>query len=161
MPLAETLLPVAAPVAETLSVEIPASTQNQAALVVEDIRLVCAVLRECGFTCDRLTHLELLSAPGDLYLQKLVQANYSLVWFTVPDMGLLKRTTVAQRHLAHATRLIGWLKKASQLGMHLYISGPPSKSFWDNPILRETVSSLNMNVHNLRLLCTRREIRQV
>ena len=143
---------VVAPVAATLSTEaLPGSAETYSALVVEDIRLVCAVLRECGFTCDRLTHLELLSAAGDFYLQRLVQANYSLLWLTVPDIGLLKRTTVGQRHLAHASRLIGWLKKASHLGMRLYISGPPSKAFWDNPILRETVSSLAMHMHNLRV----------
>ena len=46
--------------------------KKKSALVIEDIRMACAILRLYGYQCDRLSHNELMMSVGSIHTGNLI-----------------------------------------------------------------------------------------
>jgi hypothetical protein len=69
------------------------------ALIVEDAREVEPELRQRGYQCDRITHVDLLSSAGTEYFAKLAKGDYAVLWITTPnDWHLKSSVTKISRH---------------------------------------------------------------
>ena len=64
-----------------------ASSARSNALVVEDTRMACAMLRLRTYDCERTSHNELMSAIGSKYVGTLIDGNYNQLWFTALPIG--------------------------------------------------------------------------
>ena len=118
------------------------------ALIVEDIREAEVQLKEVGYTCDRITHNELLSSSGTEYTGKLMQGNYSLLWISSPDDWHARATT--RKAATHWQRVGNWTAKAVALGIALMLFGPPG-FLWKVPNIRESLQERNATMRRMRL----------
>jgi len=135
-------------VAEGATVGLLRGNAHPTALVVEDIREADVALRECGYTCERLTHNELLSSAGTEYTGKLLKGDYSLLWISTPNDWHARIPTA--KTTTHWQRVSHWIKKAHALGILLVLFGPPG-FLWKLPNIRETLQESAMSKVRLRL----------
>ena len=116
------------------------------ALIVEDIREAERELKERGYSCDRITHNELLSSDGTEYTGKLLKGDYSMLWISTPSDWHV-RTSKATPHWQ---RIKQWIQKAIILGIMLVLFGSPG-FLWKLPNIQETIQESNMTSVRMRL----------
>ena len=70
------------------------------ALIVEDMRLAEAELRDVGFDCCRITHNELMSSVGVSYLGQLMRGDFKLLWISTQSDWQVRRENLIWTLLA-------------------------------------------------------------
>jgi hypothetical protein len=124
------------------------SYSGRKALVVEDLREACIVLKDHGYECERLTHNELMASSGEEYLGKLLSGEYSMLWIATPADWYVR--TPGKRAGPHWKRVLNWMQRAANLKMQLVVYGPPG-SLWKMDNFREAIEGLQLNTARLRL----------
>ena len=106
------------------------------ALIIEDIQTACITLKDYGFECDRITHNELMSGPGELYNSKLRSGHYNLLWIATPSDWYVR--TPGKRGNPHWQRVISFVKQGHVVGITVIVFGPPG-FLWTAELQRNNV----------------------
>ena len=83
------------------------SCDKPTAVIIEDIRQAEMQLSGIGYTCERITHNELMATSGTEYLGKLLKGEYSLLWISTPNDWFVR--TPNKRTTPHWERILHWL----------------------------------------------------
>ena len=127
----------------------PRSNQRTTkAFVIEDTREACADLRNRGYTCDRITHNELMTAAGTEYLGALLSGDYVLLWIGTPADWYVR--TPGKKSGPHFSRIQNLMTKARKLRMKIIMFGPPGY-VWKLAPIHDAIEVLNMNTVRMRL----------
>ena len=126
---------------------LPTNATN-IAFVIEDVREAEIELLSRGFTCERITHHELLASAGTRYAARLMDGTYSLVWISTPSDWSVR--IPGNKVTAHWQRVQQWIHKTATLGIILIIFGPPG-FLWKLPNIRETMEECELQVVRMRL----------
>ena len=109
------------------------------ALVIEDIRMACAILRLHGYQCDRLSHNELMMSVGSIHTGCLTECKYRLLWISTPADWYVRLPH--KRAGPHWQKLQNLMFKAKELKMDIIVFGPPGY-ISGNFIKYETLSNI-------------------
>ena len=123
-------------------------TSGMKALIVEDMREACIVLRLYGYECDRITHNELMASSGEELTGKLLKGDYALMWLSTPSDWYVR--TPDKRANQHWQRMVNWIKRAVNLQMRVVLFGTPGFT-WKLPNIKETIEDLRFNMTKMRL----------
>ena len=93
------------------------------ALVIEDIRMACAILRLYGYQCDRLSHNELMMSVGSIHTGNLISGKYKLLWISTPADWYVRLPH--KRVGPHWQKMRDLMHKAKELKMDIILFGPP------------------------------------
>ena len=122
--------------------------EKKTALVIEDMREACIELRLHVYTCDRITHNELMASTGQEYTGNLIKGDYNLLWIATPSDWYVR--TPDKRANPHWQRIQTWLRTATKLGMQVVMFGPPGFQ-WKIPSINETIEDLSLHTTRMRL----------
>ena len=92
--------------------------------------------------------MELLSTTGDYYFQKILGAEYDLIWISTPTDWMVRRP--GKRTTTHWKRIQTWLTRAVRLRIKVILCGPTGY-FWKIPNIIESINTLKLSKLNLRL----------
>jgi hypothetical protein len=123
-------------------------TTKHKALIVEDLREACIILRRNGYECDRITHNELMTSTGEELTGQLIKGAYNLMWTSTPTDWYVR--TPDKRSNPHWQRLINWITRAARLEMQVVIFGPPG-FVWKLPNFKDTMEDLQFHMTKMRL----------
>ena len=116
--------------------------------VIEDVREACQDLRKRGYTCDRITHNELMTSVGTEYLGSIINGEYFMVWISTPADWYVR--TPGKRMSTHWQRIQNILIKASKLKSKIIMFGPPGY-VWKISAINDTIEDLKLSVVRMRL----------
>ena len=77
---------------------------SNGAFMSEDVREDCQDLRERGYTCDRITHNELMTSVGTEYLGAIIGGEYAMIWIGTPADWYVRTLASACLHIGNAYR---------------------------------------------------------
>ena len=112
------------------------------------MREACIELRSKGYTCDRITHNELMASTGQEYTGNLIKGDYNLLWIATPSDWYVR--TPDKISNPHWQRIQTWLRTATKLGMQVVMFGPPGFP-WKIPNIKETIEDLSLHTTRMRL----------
>ena len=110
------------------------------ALIIEDIQCANTALCARNYTCDRITHNELMAVSGEHFGARLHSGIYHLLWICTPCDWYVR--TPGKRGNPHWQRLISFVRYACLHKMHVIVYGP--QVFYGNfQISRKRWKNLN------------------
>ena len=121
---------------------------SKRAFVIEDVREACQDLRKRGYTCDRITHNELMTSVGTEYLGAIIGGEYAMIWIGTPADWYVR--TPGKRMSTHWQRIQNILIKASKLRSKIIMFGPPGY-VWKVSAIHDTIEDLKLSTVRMRL----------